>query len=123
MVAQLTVDRRIPVPPAVVWGLLVDLDAWPSWGLSVRRAELDGTTFGRGSTGRVWTVAGVSLPFVITRFEAGLSWSWSVAGVPATSHRVEPDQHGCLVSLGVLWWAPAYLLVCAIALRRLAALA
>lgn len=76
-----------------------------------------------GTRGTVRTAAGVSLPFVITHFEDGRCWAWSVAGVPATDHRVEPTPGGCRVTFGVPWWAPAYLAICALALRRLEKLA
>jgi hypothetical protein len=42
-----------------------------------------------------------------------------VAGVPATSHSVEPDGTGCRASMAAPWWAPAYLPVLAIALQRI----
>jgi hypothetical protein len=54
-------------------------------------------------------------------------WSWSVAGVPATTHRVgaiaRVEGRGCVVELGAPWWAPAYLPVLELGTRRLAALA
>lgn len=119
---MLTVDRLIAAAPEVVWSLLVDLSAWPTWGPTVRRAELDDPVFARGATGRVWTVAGVSAPFMITELEPGRSWAWTVGGVRATRHLVQPVGDGCRVTFGVPWWAPAYLPVCAIALQRLARL-
>lgn len=120
---MLSVDRVIAASPDVLWSLLVDPAVWPSWGPSVRRAELDDGVFGLGATGRVWTLAGVSAPFVITELEPGRSWAWTLAGVRATRHLVQPVGDGCRVTFGVPWWAPAYLPVCATALRRLAALA
>lgn len=121
---MLTVDRVVTAQPEAVWDVLVDLDMWPRWGPSIRRAELDGPDQVRpglalGSTGRVWTPVGVSLPFVITEFEPGRCWAWAVAGVPATRHRVDPVDGGCRVSFGVPRWAPAYLPVCAVALWRI----
>jgi hypothetical protein len=46
-----------------------------------------------------------------------------VAGIPATGHRVVPDPGGCVVTFTVPWWAPFYLPVCAVALRRIERLA
>jgi hypothetical protein len=63
------------------------------------------------------------LPYTVTAFEPGRYWSWSVAGIPATGHRVVPQAGGCLVTFTVPWWAPAYLPVCALALRRIERLA
>jgi Polyketide cyclase / dehydrase and lipid transport len=51
-----TVSRRIKTTPESAWRVLVDLDAWPQWGLSVQRAELSsGTELTLGSVGKVWT--------------------------------------------------------------------
>lgn len=118
----LQVARHVDADAARVWAVLVDSSLWPRWGPSVRRATLDGPALELGCTGRVWAAAGPSLPFVITEYVEGRTWSWSVAGVPATSHRVDDDAEGSTVSFGVPWWAPAYLPVCALALRRFAAL-
>lgn len=114
------VDRHVDAPTAAVWRLLVDLDAWPEWGPTVRRAALeDAEELGGGVRGRVWTPVGLSLPFTITEFVPGRRWAWSVAGVPATAHEVRPDGRGCRVRFEVPWWASAYLPVCAVALGRI----
>lgn len=118
-VGMLSVSRRIDAAAAAVWKVLVDVDAWPRWGPTVSRATLDGDVLTLGSTGRVYTPVGVPLPFTITEFEPGRRWAWSVAGVPATSHAVEPDGTGCRASMAAPLWAPAYLPVLAIALRRI----
>lgn len=119
------VDREISAPPAVVWRLLVDVEDWPRWGPSVRRAALDdgGTHIGAGAQGTVWTAVGMPLRFAITDFEPGRRWAWTVAGVPATGHEVIATPAGCRVGFSVPWWAPAYLPVCAVALRTIDRLA
>ena len=118
-----TVHRDIDAAPDAVWQILTDLAAWPRWGPTVSRAELDGTGLLLGATGRVWTPIGVPLPFVITDFEPGRSWGWDVAGVPATRHRVEPRGGGCRVGMSAPVWAPAYLPVLAVALGRIDSMA
>lgn len=116
----LEVRRHVDAEPDVVWSLLVDLDAWPRWGPSVRSASLDDPApLGLGSTGQVRTAVGLALPFTITSFEPGRSWAWSVAGVPATTHAVRPARGGCVLSMGAPLWAPAYLPVLAAALVRI----
>lgn len=103
-----------------MWELLIDVGRWPEWGPSVRRATLATSRFELGSKGFVRTVIGLELPFEVTRFEEGRSWSWSVAGCPATDHVVEargPDMSS--VAFGVPWIAAPYLVVCRMALRRL----
>jgi len=116
-----SVDRHIAVAPQAVWRLLTDIRTWPRWGPSVRGAALDdgGWELSVEATGTVWTVAGLALPFTITEFEPGRRWSWAVAGVAATGHAVTPVDGGCRVGFEVPWWAPGYLAVCAVALRRI----
>ena len=63
--------------------------------------------------------SGVWVPFRVTAFERGRRWAWSVAGVPATTHLVEPIAGGCRVTFGVPVLAAAYAPVCAVALRRI----
>jgi uncharacterized protein YndB with AHSA1/START domain len=121
----LTISRTVAAPPDVLWNLLVDTTYWPQWGPTVAGAELDGgtTTIALGSAGTVRPVVGPGLPFTVTAFEPGRSWSWRVAGVAATSHAVAPVGAGTRVTFGVPVWAPAYLAVCSLALRRLDRLA
>jgi len=114
----------VAAPAAVPWDLLTNVDRWPDWGPSVRAARLDTGPFGRGARGRVTTALGFDLPFEVTNFEPGRSWSWSVAGVPATDHRVESvGADACRVGFGVPAIAFPYLLVCRVALARIAELA
>jgi uncharacterized protein YndB with AHSA1/START domain len=122
-VRRLRVSRSVAAPPAVVWDLLVTVARWPRWGPSVRAVELDTERIELGSRGVVETVAGVRLPFEITRFEPGRAWSWAVRGIAATDHVVVPAAAGTRVSFGVPWLAVPYLGVCAVALRRLDRLA
>jgi hypothetical protein len=118
---RLWTTRTVDAPAEEAWAILTDLDRWPDWGPSVTGAELDAPgRFETGATGRVRTVAGPPLPFVLTDVRPGEAWSWRVAGVPATRHRVEPRGEGwCRVGFGVPVWAPPYLVVCAVALRRI----
>jgi uncharacterized protein YndB with AHSA1/START domain len=119
---MLTTSTVITAPPEAVWRLLVDLDAWPKWGPTIRGAELDQphTELGLGATGKVQTSVLVTAPFVITEFDPGRHWAWKVAGIPATRHRVEPVGGGARVSMEVPYWAAPYLSVCAIAVHRIA---
>ncbi len=90
----------------------------------MRAAELDTPRLSAGSRGRVQTAAGLWLPFEVTRFEDGRSWSWEVGGIPATDHAVKPvNGRSSQAAFGVPWVATPYLGVCAIALRRLDRLA
>ena len=121
---MLSVSRDVAAPAERLWSLLVDVTVWPSWGPSVAEVDLPTELIEPGSAGRVRTAVGVWLPFEITAFEPGTSWSWSVAGVPATTHTVRATTAGaCAVTFAVPWWASGYLPVCALALRRLDELA
>jgi hypothetical protein len=116
------VSREVDAPASAAWEVLVDLDRWPRWGPSVRSATLDDGTrrLSAGVTGRVVPVVGPPLRFVVTEFAEGERWSWSVAGVPATSHRVEPvGEDRCRVAMGIAWPAAPYLAVCGVALGRI----
>jgi len=74
----------------------------------------------QGSTGRVRPALGPWVAFRVTTFEEGRSWGWRVAGVPATTHRVESlGQERCRVGFEVPTWAAPYAVVCATALRRI----
>ncbi len=117
---QLWTSRTIDAEPRAAWDLLTDLERWPDWGPSLTGAALDPPArFETGATGRVRTVVGLSLRFEVSDVDEGRRWSWSVGGVPATSHEIEPVDAGVRVSFGVPVWAPPYLAVCAMALRRI----
>jgi uncharacterized protein YndB with AHSA1/START domain len=116
-------SREIAAPLAVVWDLLVTVRHWPAWGPSVRSVELDAERITLGSRGAVETAVGVRLPFEVTRFDPERSWSWTIRGVQATDHHVEPTATGTRVSFGVPWVAAPYLGICAVALRRIERLA
>ncbi len=114
-----TVERAVAAPPDVVWALLTDLDAWPQWGPTVRSASIEGGAVVEGARGTVVTPVGVPLPFTVTEVLPGRRWSWAVAGVPATSHAVQPSGAGCVASMTAPLWAPAYVPVLEVALRRI----
>ena len=119
-----TLSRHVDASVEAVWDVLTDLDAWPRWGLTVSRATVDdGDVLTLGVRGRVWTPVGVALPFAITEFVPHRSWGWTVAGVPATRHGVDPDGDGSRVWMSAPLWAPAYLPVLDVALRRIDAMA
>ncbi len=118
------VHRDIAAPAERAWELLSEPDRWSAWGPSVRGAALHGERLERGATGTVTTAVGIDLDFEITRFEPGRAWSWKVAGVPATDHRVEPlGPDRCRVGFGVPWPALPYLAICRLALARIETLA
>lgn len=115
---------EIPVCAARAWDLLIDTQAWLAWGPSIRAVDAPDRLIGPGMRGRVQTVLGVWLPYLITDWDAGRLWAWQVGGIRATSHLVEPlDSSRCRVSFAVPAWAAFYLPVCRLALYRLRSLA
>lgn len=117
---RVSTAREIAAPPEVMWRLLVDTDQWPEWGPTVRDVDLHSDLLGPGATGFVTTLAGIDLPFEVTDYVEGTSWSWKVAGVDATSHSVEAvGGQRCRVTFGVPLPAAPYLAICRIALARL----
>ena len=119
---RLTVGRRVDAPRETVWGVFRDTEAWPEWGPSVREVDCPVRYVERGTTGRVRTPLGW-VPFEVTAC-VGYRWTWSVAGVPATGHRVDDAGDGaCRAVFEVPALAAGYLLVCRRALRRIELLA
>jgi len=113
----------MPAEPLAAWRLLTDTRTWPSWGPSIRAVTLhapDGDpVIAAGTTGTVRTVVGVTLPFRVVEVEPMARWTWRVAGVPATGHRVEGHPDGCRVIFEVPMLAAPYAAVCQVALRRI----
>jgi hypothetical protein len=121
---MLRTTARIAAPAPSVWQLLVDTHAWPKWGPSVRAVDAPQRFITAGMHGRVQTAPGLWLHFDITDWEEGRAWAWRVGGIPATGHRVTPATEGsCDVAFTIPSWAPFYVPVCRLALRRLDALA
>jgi hypothetical protein len=119
---RLLVSRSIDAPPDRVWDLFVDTRRWPDWGPSVTAVECADRRVRTGTNGRVRTVAGIWVPFEVTSC-ADHRWTWRVAGIPATGHRVDPADGRCRAVFELPLAAAPYAVVCRRALRRLDALA
>ena len=106
-----------------VWQFLVDTSRWVEWGPSIRGVESTDRFLTALSSGRVRTLLGFSVPFAVTRFEPGRTWSWRVFGIPATTHTVESlGANRSRLLFGVPLIAFPYLLVCLVAMKRIDAL-
>ena len=121
--ATLAVGRDVDAPPEPTATALRDTRRWPEWSPSVRGVESADRYVEAGTTGRV-RVAGVWIPFRVTA-ATRLRWDWTVAGVPATGHRVErysgdPDRCRAVIEIPLI--AAAYVPVCRRALDRFARL-
>lgn len=115
---RIDVSRAVAAPAEAAWALLTDTARWPAWGPSVSAVASTDRRIRAGSTGRV-RVAGLWLPFEVTACEP-YRWTWTVARVPATGHRVDPGDGGCRVAFEVPPVAAAYVPVCRRALARIA---
>ena len=113
-------SQCIAATPGAAWDLLATTGTWTRWGPSVTAVEPADTFLSEGLNGRVRTVIGIWLPFRITHVDQRHSWSWSVLGIPATSHQVDAVPGGCRVTFGVPSVGFPYLLICQLALRRIA---
>ena len=116
---HLDVAATFTAPAVDAWRLLTDTRTWPQWGPTVTAVDTEPTVIGPGSTGRLRTPGGLWLPFTITTFDPGSRWSWRVAGIPATGHRVEATDRGCRIVFEVPRFSAPYTVVCRVALRRM----
>jgi len=116
------VSRRVDAPPERVWEVFTDTACWPEWGPSVTDVECSDRVVREGSTGRVRTPIGVWAPFTVLSC-TDRRWTWTVAGVPATGHRVESLGNGSLAVFELPLLAAAYAPVCRRALEGIAVLA
>lgn len=121
---HIEISRIIDAPAKFVWALLTDTCRWPLWGPSVVAVRSAERYIRQGATGKVRTAAGFWVPFSVTEFDDGHYWRWHVGGVHATGHRLEPaGKDRCLLVFEIPIWAAPYLVVCKVALDRIARLA
>jgi hypothetical protein len=117
------IGALIRAPHAGVWDILTDTACWNEWGPTITAVDSTDRYIRKGSSGRVRTISGVWLPFVITEFDDGTFWSWRVAGINATGHRVEQiDKKTTMVFFRVSVYAAPYILVCKLALLKISKL-
>ena len=117
---QVSVGKFYPALPPIVWDLITDTVKWPQWGPTVKRVQCSERFIRKGTQGQVLTAFGIWLPFVITEYEHASFWSWHVASVKATGHRIqEAETGGCNLWFEAPLIAAPYTLVCQIALGRI----
>ncbi|WP_245758312.1 SRPBCC family protein [Halogeometricum limi] len=122
---RLVVERVVDAPADAAWDCLVETRTWPRWGPSVA-AVRGPERIGPGATGAVKiAVVGAWVPFEVTTFDEGARrWTWRVAHVPATGHRVAAlGERRCRVAFEIPLVAAGYAVVCRRALSKIARLA
>lgn len=121
---RLEVSRIVDAPADTVWGIFTDPEQWPEWGPSVAAVDCADDRIRPGTTGRV-RVAGVWIPFEVDEYDdENYRWTWRVAKIPATGHRIDPvGESRCRVVFEIPPLAAGYAVVCKRALRRIERLA
>jgi hypothetical protein len=103
-----------------IWDLITDTTQWPRWGPTVKAVRYTERYIRKGSAGQVLTAVGIWLPFVINKYEHESFWSWKVASIRATGHRVQTTDTGdCCLWFEVPTMAAPYLIICQMALIRI----
>ena len=114
------VGRVLNAPVDIVWRVITDTKRWTEWGPSVVKVSCNSRFISSGSTGRVHTVLGFSLPFSITAYEYNKEWKWRVGGINATGHRIVPaTDDACILYFDIPIWAMPYSIVCWMALKQI----
>ena len=117
---RLNVGKLLDFAPNMVWDLLTDTDKWTSWGPTLKEVDCRERFIRKGSNGKVLTIFGCWLPFVITEYKHASFWDWEVASLRATGHRVESiESGGCKLWFEVPIIAAPYAFICQLALRRI----
>jgi hypothetical protein len=117
---HISVKRDYRASPQSTWDLLTDTAKWPLWGPTVRSVTCSDRYIRQGSWGRVRTPIGLWLPFIITEYDHLHFWSWNVAGIRATGHRlIVFSEDSCRIVFELpVYWLP-YALVCMRASRNM----
>jgi hypothetical protein len=120
---RLCVKREIPAPADAVWDVLIDTAKWPEWGPSVSAVQCKDRRIVAGSTGRLQVLGGPWVPFEVTKC-TDRRWTWDVARIQATGHRVEPvDAMRSRAVFEIPLLAGGYAVVCRRALQKIEELA
>jgi hypothetical protein len=115
---RVLVSRVVDADRDAVWELLRDTERWPAWGPSVSDVRSSERVVEPGTSGTVQVAGGPWVPFEVATCE-DYRWTWRVARIPATGHRVENTPGGCRVVFEIPLAAAGYAVVCERALSRI----
>lgn len=97
-------ELEIDAPPDVVWGVLTDIAAWPSWNAEVKRAALEGP-LAAGTSFR-WKAGPGTIVSTVQRVEPPrvIAWTGRTLGIEAVHvHRLEPHGSSTLAMSEESW--------------------
>jgi uncharacterized protein YndB with AHSA1/START domain len=97
-------DIKISAPPAVVWDILVDIDAWPGWNPDVKTAHLRGP-LAVGTSFR-WKSGIASLKSELRSVEPSseIGWTGTTMSIKAVHvFRLHPEDGGTHVRSEESW--------------------
>ncbi|WP_440989682.1 SRPBCC family protein [Haloarchaeobius baliensis] len=119
---RVEVAREVGVDHRRAWELLTDTWRWSEWGPTVHDVDAPTRFIAEGSHGSVNVLGAVWVPYEITSCGDG-RWTWDVARIPATGHRVEPvAEERCRVVFEIPPLAAGYVPVCRRALKKIEAI-
>lgn len=113
---------EITAPPDRIWPYLAEFAWWPQWGMSINAVDSDADRIAPGVTGRVRTRLGFWLPFTIDDVVTEVCWTWSVAGLRATDHHLDPAADSTRVRFTAPWIVAPYAVLMGMSLRKLKSL-
>ena len=119
---RVVVSRALAADRDAVWDLLRDTERWSEWGPSVSDVRSSERVIEAGTSGKVQIAGGPWVPFEVTSC-ADYRWTWDVARIPATGHRVDTAPEGCRVVFEIPLVAAGYAVVCERALSHIERLA
>ena len=111
MATETAVTVDVAASPEAIWAVLVDVERWPEWTASVRRARrLDAGPFAVGSRVRLEQPKLPPAVWRVTELVAPHSFTW-ISGAPGlttvATHRLDLNERGgTTVTLGVLQRGP-----------------
>lgn len=116
---RIDVSLVVDAPVERAWEVLTDTERWPLWGPTVSGVRSERRFIREGTTGEVQVLDGPWVPFEVTSCE-DYRWTWEVARIPATGHRVESEPgQTCRVVFEVPLLGAGYVPVCRTALKRI----
>ena len=102
---RLEVSTSIAAPPERVWQMIVDVERWHEWTVSITSIEkLTPGDLRVGSKARVKQPKLPPTAWTVTSLDPGRSFEWEAKGPGSRTvawHRAEPEGDGARATLGI----------------------